>query len=1355
VLRPYLLIYIGFLPNVALDTDLAIAPTPTGVETFTHLRSADAPRSQTFNLDLPPPATLHATEGGGAIVRSGEEILVSISPPTAIDATGADVPVDLAVEDSSITLDVAVDQQTSFPVLVDPLYQTYDWAKSKYWQSGICNSSFEETTFNNCNIREEWGYEQVENPAHNNIRLDNRAYGLFSPVPQGTPGLFIETSHDLHSGDRGTMNYTVPRYFTDQEKYGVKPTSFISNMTLWNLDWNALSNSMSPYIFAGIWDSLNGWVSYYSHEGLTGHGVGDMNWKYQFNNPNANTNAKVGAVMVQATSTGPNQNTEAYVGSASVALADNGVPGVGSIAGPAGWVNQSAPTIPLTANDTGLGVHSVVTASQPYSWKTSLGCVGVGGSPCPRNWSSTAAGAPALKYEPSLMPQGINNLSVIAEDPVGNKSATAIAQVKVDHSEPKLALAGSLVDHATNGMKAAQYALSYSASDGDHQAATPLTPFGSAGTEAGKLQQPQGVAVDGSGNVWVVDRGNSRVQKFDQSGKFLLQFGGLGSTDGKFNDPRGIAVSSNGTVWVSDLGNKRVQGFNSKGEFLRKITHEFVLPYGLATTPGGELWVSDPGTNRLYKFNEAGTFLAKAYGSAANPTGETNLSSPIGLATDSFGNVWVADTLNNRIQAFSPSGKFRFQFGSGGSGAGQFDHPLYLDFASSGNLLVAEELNDRVQVFQPNGTYLRQFGSSGTGSGQFSEARGIAITADNVAFVADAATHRIVRWSHADLDPQSGVVSTEVKVDGQLAEPKYAPGCATKSCAFSREWTLDSNDYASGTHKVEVIATDGVGLSSTKELTITTDSTPPQLTATNSFFTAPEGWLEQKSYLYTPSASDTGGYGVTSMALKIDGSVVKSLTQACPSGGCSGSLAGSINMANYKGGAHSAELTATDAAGNISKKGWTINVAPDGSIGVAEAADTLDAADATSESTVVASTAETYSAEERADGNNPSLEEGIVGDELESRGTSNLSVIATDPEDGFTIKLPESTLHAEPTQVAEEATEIEIVGDSAAVASNSRPNVDSVVRPIFNGITTFQNIRDATAPETYSWDVPLAEGQTLRSIDPLDAEVVYEDGTVAMLITAERAHDAIGENVPTILSVSNGNVVTLTVSHQQASVVYPVIAGSGWEGGYTSEVVVGPKDEQEIKEDEERRLKEEYERVNREAEEEIAAGADEPALEADDVPPGPGSPRRMVTVVGAPEMWDWQQRKRRSKFEVGYCEGLSCYNWHTWGWGTWFWNGVRGQIGGYAWRGDTSAKCATEADHPLYDTTLHAVGWSGPNPAPYGYGKYLNFWCSFRVNRWDIMDGPVADYYQIQDHLYGSGHEGEHIKQFYSPIDQN
>ena len=68
-------------------------------------------------------------------------------------------------------------------------------------------------------------------------------------------------------------------------------------------------------------------------------------------------------------------------------------------------------------------------------------------------------------------------------------------------------------------------------------------------------------AIDGSGNVYVADSDNDRVQKFDSSGTYLSQWGSSGSGDGQFDDPSGIAVDGS-SVYVADSGNNRVQVFS-------------------------------------------------------------------------------------------------------------------------------------------------------------------------------------------------------------------------------------------------------------------------------------------------------------------------------------------------------------------------------------------------------------------------------------------------------------------------------------------------------------------------------------------------------------------------------------------------------------------------------------------------------------------------------------------------------------------------------------------------------------------------------------------------------------------------
>jgi DNA-binding beta-propeller fold protein YncE len=81
------------------------------------------------------------------------------------------------------------------------------------------------------------------------------------------------------------------------------------------------------------------------------------------------------------------------------------------------------------------------------------------------------------------------------------------------------------------------------------------------GSANGALGYPAGVAVDGSGNVYVVDAGNNRVQVFSSAGTYVAQWGAQGSGNGQINTPLGIAVASSGNVYVSDHFNNRIEVF--------------------------------------------------------------------------------------------------------------------------------------------------------------------------------------------------------------------------------------------------------------------------------------------------------------------------------------------------------------------------------------------------------------------------------------------------------------------------------------------------------------------------------------------------------------------------------------------------------------------------------------------------------------------------------------------------------------------------------------------------------------------------------------------------------------------------
>jgi NHL repeat-containing protein len=114
-----------------------------------------------------------------------------------------------------------------------------------------------------------------------------------------------------------------------------------------------------------------------------------------------------------------------------------------------------------------------------------------------------------------------------------------------------------------------------------------LATIGSAGNGNGQFNDPEDVAIDSGGNIYVADSGNNRVQKFDNDGIYQSQFGSRGSGNGQFAYPVGIAFGTNGTIYVTDVGNNRVQRFDSKGAYLSQFGSygqgkgEFFAPFGI------------------------------------------------------------------------------------------------------------------------------------------------------------------------------------------------------------------------------------------------------------------------------------------------------------------------------------------------------------------------------------------------------------------------------------------------------------------------------------------------------------------------------------------------------------------------------------------------------------------------------------------------------------------------------------------------------------------------------------------------------------------------------------------------------
>jgi len=284
--------------------------------------------------------------------------------------------------------------------------------------------------------------------------------------------------------------------------------------------------------------------------------------------------------------------------------------------------------------------------------------------------------------------------------------------------------------------------------------------------------RPSGVATDMSGNVFIADTFNNRIQKFDSHGNFVTKWGYYGAGNGQFYGPFGVAADSQGSIYVVDTWNNRIQKFDSNGNFITKWGTEgsengqFTNPFGVATDASGNVYVADTANRRIQKFDSSGNFITK-WGSYGTDNGQFH--GPEGVAVDSWGSIYVVDTWNNRIQKFDSGGNFITKWGSEGSGNGQFIIPFGAAVDESGNVYVSDKGNNRIQKFDTNGTFIAKWGSEGSGDGQFMSPDGVAADASGTVYVADNWNNRMQIFdSNGNFIAKWGSASSE---DGHFHNP--------------------------------------------------------------------------------------------------------------------------------------------------------------------------------------------------------------------------------------------------------------------------------------------------------------------------------------------------------------------------------------------------------------------------------------------------------------------------------------------------------------------------------------------------------------------------------------------------------
>ncbi|WP_445752727.1 NHL domain-containing protein [Polaribacter sp.] len=242
---------------------------------------------------------------------------------------------------------------------------------------------------------------------------------------------------------------------------------------------------------------------------------------------------------------------------------------------------------------------------------------------------------------------------------------------------------------------------------------------------AAKFIYPTGVAVDASGNVYVAEQANHKIRKITPTGEVSTFAGSIGGyadgtgTAARFNNPYGVAVDTSGNVYVADESNHKIRKITPDGVVTTfagstagyadgtGTAAQFYFPTGLAVDDSGNVYVADYNNNRIRKITSTGvvTTLAGGTQGSADGTGTAaQFNHPKGIALDASGNVYVADYDSNRIRKITPIGEVTTLAGStygfvDGTGTeAKFRNPtgLAIDNAS-GIMYIADYNNHRIR----------------------------------------------------------------------------------------------------------------------------------------------------------------------------------------------------------------------------------------------------------------------------------------------------------------------------------------------------------------------------------------------------------------------------------------------------------------------------------------------------------------------------------------------------------------------------------------------------------------------------------------------------------------------------------
>ena len=282
------------------------------------------------------------------------------------------------------------------------------------------------------------------------------------------------------------------------------------------------------------------------------------------------------------------------------------------------------------------------------------------------------------------------------------------------------------------------------------------------GPKAGEgMGKPYAVAVH-RGRVYVSDSVERYITVFDFPRKKFYRIGDDGP--GQLVKPLGLDVDAAGNLYVADASARAVVMFDPQGNFLRKLGGEkwFERPSSVTVGPRGDrIYVVDVGgvrstEHRIRVFNPVNGAHLFDFGTRGSGPGEFNF--PYDLAVGKDGKLYVVDTGNFRIQVFDAEGKFLSTFGSIGTQLATFARPKEISVDPEGNLYIIDAVLGHCKIFNAEGELLLTLGrrSEADGPAKFMLPSGVFVDEDGRVYMVDQWFRKIDVFRPAKLKADAG-----------------------------------------------------------------------------------------------------------------------------------------------------------------------------------------------------------------------------------------------------------------------------------------------------------------------------------------------------------------------------------------------------------------------------------------------------------------------------------------------------------------------------------------------------------------------------------------------------------------------